>query len=128
MCTPMCANACYIGQGYNNETLYYRLVDQLVTSGLRDAGYTTVGVTCNGWIRDPATGRLTTHNETWPHGFKALVDYAHAKGIKIGAYTDTGRTNCCRDPMTGQPEPGSYGNEVLDVQTFADWGVDRESP
>jgi hypothetical protein len=42
-----------------------------------------------------------------------------------GAYTDTGRTNCCIDPFTGKPEPGSYGNEQLDVQTFADWGVDQ---
>ena len=41
-------------------------------------------VTCNGWIRDPATGKLTTHNETWPNGFKSLVDYAHAHGVKIG--------------------------------------------
>jgi alpha-galactosidase len=54
-----------------------------------------------------------------------LVDYAHSHGVKIGAYTDTGATNCCVDPMTKKPEPGSYGNEEIDVQTFADWGVDQ---
>ena len=43
------------------------------------------GVTCNGWIRDNTTGRLTVHQETWPNGFKALVDYAHSHGVKIGA-------------------------------------------
>lgn len=45
--------------------------------------------------------------------------------IDTGAYTDTGATNCCRDPLTKKAEPGSYGNEELDVQTFADWGVDQ---
>jgi hypothetical protein len=28
--------------GYNNETLYYKLVDRLVESGLTAAGYTTI--------------------------------------------------------------------------------------
>ena len=171
--TPMLAYNGWLAStefmGYNNETLYYKLVDQLVASNLAKAGYTTIvrrrtpssgchadtasiadaqGVTCNGWIRDNTTGRLTVHKETWPNGFRALVDYAHAHGVKIGAvppavtlhcrtphphsicvpagaYTDTGATNCCRDPLTGKAEPGSYGNEQLDVQTFADYGVDQ---
>jgi hypothetical protein len=107
--------------GYNNETLYYNIVDQLVKTGLREAGYTHIGVTCNGWIRDPSTHRLTlptTGSRAWPRGFKALVDYAHKNGLKLSAYTDTGKINCCG-------EPGSFGNEELDVQTFADYGVDH---
>ena len=49
----------------------------------------------------------------------------HSICVPAGAYTDTGATNCCRDPITGKAEPGSYGNEQLDVQTFADYGVDQ---
>ena len=57
---------------------------------------------------------------TWPDGFAALVRYAHAKGLKVGAYTDTGAVGCC------QPrEVGSLGFEALDVATFAEWGVDH---
>jgi hypothetical protein len=74
----------------NNETLYYAAADRLVASGLRDAGYDTIAVTCNGWQRDPVTGRLRANPKTWPNGYKALIDYLHARKLKICAYSDTG--------------------------------------
>ena len=74
----------------NNETLYYAAADRLVASGLRDAGYDTIAVTCNGWQRDPVTGQLRADPKTWPNGYKALVDYLHARKLKICAYSDTG--------------------------------------
>jgi hypothetical protein len=87
----------------NNETLYYAAADRLVASGLRDAGYDTIAVTCNGWQRDPVTGQLRANPKTWPHGYKALIDYLHARKLKICAYSDTGgvcepesQSSCCR--------------------------------
>ena len=51
------------------------------------------------------------------------MDYLHARGLKITAYASTGRFNCC-PPFAGAMEPGSLDYEELDIQTFADWGVD----
>ena len=48
---------------------------------------------------------------------KAVADYVHSKGLKFGIYTDRGDTTCAG-------RPASLGHEVLDAQTFADWGVD----
>ena len=42
--------------------------DILVSSGLRDAGYDTVFVTCAGWERDPATQKLRENKVVWPRG------------------------------------------------------------
>jgi hypothetical protein len=114
--------------GYsNNETMYYAAADQLVSSGLRDAGYDTVLVTCGGWQRDNATGKLVENPVLWPRGYKAFIDYLHARKLKIGAYGDTGEFNCCRMCVDGHcwQEPGQLGHEELDVQTWADWGVDH---
>jgi hypothetical protein len=60
--------------GYsNNETMYYAAADILVSSGLRDAGYDTILVTCAGWQRDPKTGKLMENPTVWPRGYKAFV-------------------------------------------------------
>ena len=109
----------------NNETLYYAAVDRLVSSGLRDAGYDTIAATCMGWERDPITKKLRANPKIWPRGFKNWVDYAHQQKIKVCAYSDTGVLNCCGSAATsnGQPEPGMFGHEELDITTFAEWGT-----
>eukprot|EP00035_Acanthoeca_spectabilis_P026249 m.461917 g.461917 ORF g.461917 m.461917 type:complete len:545 (-) comp22452_c0_seq1:114-1748(-) len=114
--------------GYeNNETMYYAAADVLVESGLRDVGYDTVLVTCAGWQRDPTTHKLVENPILWPRGYKAYVDYLHSKGLKIGAYGDTGEFNCCETCANGTcwHEPGQLGYEELDIQTWADMGVDH---
>ena len=105
-----------------NQTLYYRIADKLVESGLAAAGFDTLLTVCIGWVRDPVTHRLEAPKATWPDGFKALADYVKKKGLKIGAYTDTGAVGCCKPH-----EIGSLGYEELDVRTFAEWGVDHIS-
>ena len=35
-------------------------------------------------------GRLTHNPVTFPSGIKALADYVHAKGLKLGIYSDAG--------------------------------------
>jgi hypothetical protein len=110
------------GKVHANQTLYYRIADKLVSSGLAAAGYDTLLTVCMGWVRNPLTSKLEAPHATWPDGFKKLADYVHSKGLKIGAYTDTGATGCCRPH-----EIGSLGHEELDVQQFADWGVDHIS-
>jgi hypothetical protein len=77
-----------------------------VSGGLRDLGYDTLVVTCHGWQRDPTTKRLRANPKTWPRGYKALVDYAHARGLKVTAYASTGKYNCC-PAFEGAMEPGA---------------------
>jgi len=84
----------------------YAAADRLVSGGLRDLGYDTLVVTCHGWQRDPATKRLRANPKTWPNGYKALVDYAHARGLKVTAYASTGKYNCC-PAFEGVMEPGA---------------------
>ena len=46
-----------------------------------------------------------------------LAAQVHAMGMGFGLYTDRG-------PKTCGGRPGIQGNEVLDADTYAGWGVD----
>jgi alpha-galactosidase len=48
---------------------------------------------------------------------KALVDYVHSKGLKIGIYSGPG-------PKTCGGYTGSYQHEEQDAKTYAAWGFD----
>ena len=48
---------------------------------------------------------------------KALADYVHSKGLKLGIYSDAGAKTC-------GGRPGSRGHEYQDALTYAAWGVD----
>jgi alpha-galactosidase len=48
---------------------------------------------------------------------KALADYVHSKGLKIGIYSSPGLTTCAG-------YPASYGHEERDAKTYAEWGFD----
>ena len=48
---------------------------------------------------------------------RALADYVHSLGLKIGLYSSPG-------PMTCQKLEGSYRHEAIDARTWAAWGFD----
>jgi alpha-galactosidase len=91
------------------------MADAMVSSGMRDAGYVYVNIddTWEG-VRD-ANGVLAT-NHKFPD-MKALADYVHSKGLKIGIYSSPG-------PRTCGGYPASYGHEEQDAKMFAAWGID----
>jgi alpha-galactosidase len=91
------------------------VADALVSSGLRDAGYVYVNID-DGWegLRDPS-GEIKP-NAKFPD-MKALADYVHARGLKLGIYSSPG-------PKTCAGFEGSAGHEVQDAKTYAKWGVD----
>ena len=64
-----------------------------------------------------ADGSLLPDPIRFPNGIKALADYVHSKGLKIGIYQDAGLLTC-------QRLPGSYGFYEQDARTFAEWGID----
>ncbi|MBI5959501.1 MAG: glycoside hydrolase family 27 protein [Chloroflexi bacterium] len=100
-----------------NETLLSEVIDLFVHDGLRDAGYTYVVIDDLWSAPERVNGRLTWDTAKFPHGIKALSDYAHSKGLKFGIYSCAGTYTCGN-------QPGSYGYEEIDAQTFAEWGVD----
>ena len=91
------------------------MADAMVSSGMRDAGYIYINIddTWQG-IRD-AKGNLLG-NRNFPD-MKALADYVHSKGLKLGIYSSPG-------PRTCGGYPGSYGHEEQDARQYAAWGID----
>ena len=89
--------------------------DQLVSTGMRDAGYVYVNLDDTWQGKRDAQGVLHP-NDRFPD-MKALADYVHSKGLKFGIYSSPGAKTC------GGYE-GSLGHEEQDAQTYAGWGVD----
>ncbi len=107
-----------LGSSFDEATIKAE-ADALVSQGLAAAGYDYVWIDGGWWsgTRD-AAGNITVSSTQWPDGMEAVADYIHAKGLKAGIYTDSGRNGC------GGPNQGSYGRYQQDVNTFAGWGYD----
>jgi alpha-galactosidase len=94
-------------------------IDAMVAEGLLDAGYNYF-VIDGGW-RDTKlgpNGELQAHPTKFPHGMKALADYAHSKGLKFGLHTVPGTHDCGGDPV------GGFGHEEVQIKQFVEWGLD----
>ena len=89
--------------------------DQIVATGMKDAGYVYVNIDDTWEGKRDENGLLHT-NEKFPD-MKALADYVHSKGLKIGIYSGPG-------PKTCAGYEGSLGHEVQDAKMYADWGID----
>ncbi|HEY0307286.1 MAG TPA: glycoside hydrolase family 27 protein [Acidobacteriaceae bacterium] len=89
--------------------------DLLVSTGMRDAGYIYVNIDDTWEGKRDAQGVIQS-NEKFPD-MKALADYVHSKGLKLGIYSSPG-------PKTCAGYEGSYGHEEQDAQTYANWGID----
>jgi alpha-galactosidase len=72
----------------------------------------------DGWVtgRFP-NGSIIPDAKVFPLGVKATADYLHSIGMKLGLYTSRGQTTCLR-------RMGSQDYEKIDMQQYADWGVD----
>ncbi|HEU4553640.1 MAG TPA: glycoside hydrolase family 27 protein [Chitinophaga sp.] len=114
---PMGWNSWNLFEDEVSETLVKEIADAMVSSGMLAAGYTYI-VMDDFWVggRD-AKNRLYADRKRFPNGIKALADYVHGKGLKLGIYSDAA-------PLTCGGVTGSYNFEELDAQTFADWGID----
>ncbi len=100
-----------------NEAAVKSLADAMVEEGLRDLGYNYIFID-DGW----QGGRDNKNNiipdpQKFPSGMKALVDYVHSKGMKIGIYSDAA-------PLTCGGYTASLHFEAQDAKTFAQWGFD----
>lgn len=93
------------------------MADAMVESGMRDAGYEYVFID-DGWQggRD-SRNNMIPDPAKFPSGIKALADYVHARGLKLGIYSDAA-------PLTCGGYTGSLNFEYQDAYRFASWGID----
>ncbi len=116
---PMGWNSWNTFQVNINEELVKKTADIMVSSGMKDAGFSYL-VLDDGWMameRDSLTGDLVADPLKFPHGMKAVADYVHSKGLKFGLYNCAGTKTCAG-------YPGTRGYEYQDARLYASWGID----
>jgi len=91
------------------------IADAMVSSGMKDAGYVYVNIDDTWEGERDAQGNIQS-NSKFPD-MKALADYVHGKGLKLGIYSSPG-------PKTCAGFEGSYRHEAQDAITWAAWGID----
>ncbi|MEO8736788.1 MAG: glycoside hydrolase family 27 protein [Edaphobacter sp.] len=110
--------------GWNSWNHFHGKVDDatiraqaeaMVSSGMRDAGYTYINIDDTWEGERDAKGNIQT-NSKFPD-MKALADFVHSKGLKLGIYSSPGPKTCAKFE-------GSYGHELQDARTYAAWGID----
>ncbi|TAM84330.1 MAG: glycoside hydrolase family 27 protein [Acidobacteria bacterium] len=87
----------------------------MAANGMKGAGYRYVNID-DCWEGKRDADGLIHPNEKFPD-MKALADYVHSLGLKMGVYSSPG-------PQTCGGYEGSYGHEQQDANTYASWGVD----
>jgi alpha-galactosidase len=101
-----------------SEQLIKDMADKLVSSGMRDLGYQYVNLDDFWQMAERGQdGRIQINKEKFPNGIKAVADYVHARGLKLGIYSDAADKTC-------GGVAGSLGFEEQDATDFATWGVD----
>jgi len=100
-----------------NEDMIKGIADAMVNEGLCETGYKYLNLDdCWHGERD-ANGFIQCDPVRFHSGIKALADYIHSKGLKIGIYSDAGYKTCAG-------KPGSLGHEYQDALQYSRWGID----
>jgi alpha-galactosidase len=89
--------------------------DAMVASGLINHGWTYINID-DCWEAGRDADGMVLSNQKFPD-MKALTDYVHSKGLKIGLYSSPG-------PKTCAGHEGSYKHEELDARRYGEWGFD----
>src|SRR5579885_1473844 len=112
---PMGWNSWNKFAGRVDDKIVREIADAMVETGMRDAGYIYVNIDDTWQGTRDAQGNIRP-NEKFPD-MKALADYVHSKGLKIGIYSGPG-------PQTCAHFAGSLGHEEQDAKMYAEWGID----
>jgi len=124
---PMGWNSWYIHYDRVSDALVRQAAEQMVSSGMADAGYQYVNIDDCWMVKhgsdDPLLGGperdedgTLRSNGRFPD-MRALADHIHALGLRAGLYISPGPTTCAG-------YAGSFEHEAQDAGTFADWGFD----
>ena len=91
------------------------IADAMASNGMKEAGYLYVNID-DTWEAGRDTQENIQTNKKFPD-MKALADYVHGKGLKLGIYSSPGPNTCAG-------YEGSYSHEEQDARTYAAWGID----
>ena len=100
-----------------SEKLIMQMADEMVSSGMQDAGYEYVVIDDCWQVDRDENGEIVVDKDRFPHGMKYVADYIHSKGLKFGIYSCAGSKTCAG-------RPGGRGHEFQDARTYASYGVD----
>ena len=100
-----------------SEQLIKEMADAMIATGMKDAGYEYLVIDDCWQVGRDEEGNIQVDPKRFPNGMKALADYVHAKGLKMGIYSCAGSETC-------QGRPGSRGYQFQDARTYATWGID----
>jgi hypothetical protein len=109
-----------------NENVIKEMADAMVKSGMKAAGYEYINIDdCwQAYSRDK-NGNLRANPKLFPDGIKAIADYVHKRGLKLGIYATPGSKTCGMIYNNYPAEGiGSLDHEKQDAKQFAKWGVD----
>ncbi len=112
---PMGWNSWNKFAGRVDDATVRSIADAMASNGMKEAGYVYVNIDDTWEAGRDAGGNIQT-NKKFPD-MKALADYVHKKGLKLGIYSSPGPNTCAG-------YEGSYGHEEQDARTFAGWGID----
>jgi len=112
---PMGWNSWNKFRGKVDDASVRGMADAMVSSGMKDAGYVYINID-DTWEGERDEKGNIQSNKKFPD-MKALADYVHSKGLKLGIYSSPGPNTCAG-------YEGSYGHEEQDARTYAAWGID----
>jgi alpha-galactosidase len=112
---PMGWNSWNKFAGKVTDQVVRQIADAMVSNGMKDAGYVYVNIDDTWEAGRDAQGAIQT-NSKFPD-MKALADYVHGKGLKLGIYSSPG-------PKTCAGYTGSFEHEEQDAKSYASWGID----
>ena len=112
---PMGWNSWNVWAGTVDAEKVRKATDAMAKSGLAAHGYQYINIDDTWEAKRDANGEIQT-NEKFGD-MKALSDYVHGKGLKLGIYSSPG-------PLTCAKFEASYNHEEQDARTFAKWGID----
>jgi alpha-galactosidase len=91
--------------------------DAMVSSGMAAVGYQYINIDDCWMAEERDEDGVFAMDPHFPSGMKALADYVHERGLKLGIYSDRGSETCAG-------RVASRNNELVDAETWAAWGVD----
>ena len=112
---PMGWNSWNKVRGRVDDAAVRGMADVIASNGMKQAGYVYVNID-DTWQGDRDANGNIQANKKFPD-MKALADYVHSKGLKLGIYSSPGPNTCAG-------YEGTYGHEVQDAKTYAAWGID----
>jgi alpha-galactosidase len=112
---PMGWNSWNKFAGRVDDATVRSIADAMASNGMKEAGYVYINIDDTWEGGRDERGNIRT-NKKFPD-MKALADYVHSKGLKLGIYSSPGPNTCAG-------YEGSYGHEEQDAKQYAAWGID----